>query len=1031
VGSAHVEQLLDVLGYAGSPNYRATDGRHDPLTAHLFRAAHTAGAEGAYVFHTSPDDKILPVRPAVYIAEAKTEDEAREIHRSLWNLGNAPFLIILLPHQVRVYTGFDYARPGAKKRGDERGLIDIIDLLMTVDLHQAMADYTADSIDSGRLWKNQGEHLIPERRVDAQLLKNLKKLEEELVKDNLELTTAHALIGKYVYIRYLYDRKILSSQWLDENHIDIDSVLGRGARLRGLRRLVEALDERFNGHIFPFPLSGKGAPTDEQVSLVASAFKGDDPALRQMHLDFEPFDFSYIPIETLSSIYEQFLHAQGTGKGVGAIYTPEPLADYLIAELNYAKPLELGMKVLDPCCGSGIFLVLAYRKLIELELSNRPDGKMRPAELRQILTESIYGVERNPDACFVAELSLILTMLHYISPPDLHRNKQFKFPDLHNKRIFESDFFDNSSEFWQKGEQFDWILGNPPWIEPEKDSEDEQLVLAWISENRRHRPVAGNRVSEAFSWRITDLVKPDGCAGMILHATSLFNHESKKYRQEFFSQQEVLRITNFTNLSYVLFSGRGEAPAATVIYCRSHQDEEKAPIVHYGPFLINQVISRPWQESKRKETWILTVNEGEIQTISADEAKTGDSVTWKLALWGSHRDKRALQRLRRLFTTTLEDLVQARGWQLHEGVRLMTCPPSGEEIKYEVEPAPDLRGQKFFDAKTMIKSGLRFSVPKRALQDIPDSLCFIRKRTGKASLKGDKAAHLIFNAAYFVYSDQNFIIRSPDKRLSVPLEDADELRALSVFFSSSIVQYYLFFRSPAWGVDRNRIYARDIKQIPVPSFTQRQVAGLAKLHKDLVAREISARESADALQDDLDAAVERILNVPKNLNTLAKDFMSVRLSLNKGRVMGVANRPPRQETLHEYGLLLRDELDEYTKHQVRHRVSLTHIPGQEFVVCMVELTNAASALEVKVNVADSHLQLSLDEVSQLLKQRFSQWAYVKRGLRIFEDSKVYICKAPRTIDWTKTQALNDSDDLIAEALSGNNNNIEVALDGAR
>lgn len=214
MGSADVEQLLDVLGYAGSPNYRPTDGRHDPLTAHLFRAAHTAGAEGAYVFHTSPDDKVLPVRTAVYIAEAKTENDAREIHRSLWNLGNAPFLIILLSHHVRVYTGFDYARPGTKKRGDERGLIDIIDLLMTVDLSQALADYTADSIDSGRLWRNQGKHLIPERRVDAQLLGNLKKLEEEPVKDKLELMTAHDLIGELSAFAEIFPTPAIVNQFI-------------------------------------------------------------------------------------------------------------------------------------------------------------------------------------------------------------------------------------------------------------------------------------------------------------------------------------------------------------------------------------------------------------------------------------------------------------------------------------------------------------------------------------------------------------------------------------------------------------------------------------------------------------------------------------------------------------------------------------------------------------------------------------------------------------------------------------------------
>jgi len=207
----------------------------------------------------------------------------------------------------------------------------------------------------------------------------------------LGLPIIHALIGKYVYIRYLYDRRILSKEWLVENNITLDSVLSRNATLAGLLYLTEVLENRFNGAIFPLPSNIQVTLSDEIVSLVASTFKGDDPVSGQLHLDFEAYDFSYIPVETLSSIYEQFLHSQGTGKKVGAVYTPEPVADYLLCELNESKPLQSGMKILDPCCGSGIFLVLAYRRLIELELAKKPNRTLpKPIELQKILCESIY-----------------------------------------------------------------------------------------------------------------------------------------------------------------------------------------------------------------------------------------------------------------------------------------------------------------------------------------------------------------------------------------------------------------------------------------------------------------------------------------------------------------------------------------------------------------------------------------------------------------------------------------------------------------
>ena len=60
--------------------------------------------------------------------------------------------------------------------------------------------------------------------------------------------------------------------------------------------------------------------------------------------------------------YEQFIE---DAKSKGAVYTPEILADYLLSEVNAVKPLTQETKILDPACGSGVFLVLAFRRLIE------------------------------------------------------------------------------------------------------------------------------------------------------------------------------------------------------------------------------------------------------------------------------------------------------------------------------------------------------------------------------------------------------------------------------------------------------------------------------------------------------------------------------------------------------------------------------------------------------------------------------------------------------------------------------------------
>jgi type II restriction/modification system DNA methylase subunit YeeA len=64
------------------------------------------------------------------------------------------------------------------------------------------------------------------------------------------------------------------------------------------------------------------------------------------------------------------------------------------------------MRVLDPSCGSGAFLVQCYRRLIEKELVKRKGDKIRPVELREFLQDHIFGIDRDEDACQVTELSL-------------------------------------------------------------------------------------------------------------------------------------------------------------------------------------------------------------------------------------------------------------------------------------------------------------------------------------------------------------------------------------------------------------------------------------------------------------------------------------------------------------------------------------------------------------------------------------------------------------------------------------------------
>ena len=456
VGAMRLDQLLKTFGYADSTNLlrageRALDSA--PALGHVFRrAASKRGLKGVYALRPPDANGGEPLIPVVYICDAPSDDEADRTHRLVWNQDIVPFVLVNTPENVRLYSGFRYRR---RQQAPADGLLRV--LRSTNEVVQVAETLGADAIDEGRAWRSWGGHVHPEGRVDWQLLENLQRLDQWLRNNGLDQDVSHALIGKYVYLRYLKDRDILSKRKLDSWGVAEQEVFGREATLAGVERTIGRLDDWLNGGVFPLRFGSKNGPKQEHLRRVAATFMGDQPlgdSSWQLHLDFQAYDFSYIPIETLSVVYEQFLHTPSEsssttrGREAGAYYTPIPVVNFMLAEMEDRYPLKRGMRVLDPSCGSGAFLVQCYRRLIEREYPPH-EAAPGPIRLRELLQEHIFGVDRDSDACSVTELSLILTLLDYVDPPDLENDKRVKLPTLRNQNIFCENFFTEDAA-WRK-----------------------------------------------------------------------------------------------------------------------------------------------------------------------------------------------------------------------------------------------------------------------------------------------------------------------------------------------------------------------------------------------------------------------------------------------------------------------------------------------------------------------------------------------------------------------------------------------------
>ncbi len=1005
--------LLRALGYLRSERHWVTLEEADPRLAHHYRLAQKAGEEagdgakvvGSYVYQTSFNNKLMPPRPAVFVAYAANEEQARGIHKRLWNLGDCPFVLIVLPGSVRVYTGFNYIPDNPKQT-----IIAHASDSLSDGLPDSLLPFHADAIDSGYIWQQQAKYLGSDTRVDHRLLTNLKKLSSHLQdRYGLAHEVAHALIGKYIYFRYLRDRDILDDIWLNSNGICPENIFGREATAQGFEALAEALQKQFNGDIFPLPPNDGQWRANNAVSFLAGIFYGDTPE-GQLALDFQVYDFSYIPIELLSSVYEQFLKDEGRGKNEGIVYTPEALADYVLAELDALHPLQLNYKVLDPCCGSGVFLVLAYRRLIERLW--REQGEHPTAEaMKCLLQENIFGVEKDQEACNITAFSLILTLLSHLEPPELQANANFQFPTLVGSNIYQADFFDDACPIFQKELRFDWIMGNPPWEGADERNESHRHALEWMRKaSKLGREGGERRLDEAFTWRAGGALKEGGYAGLLIMATSLVNSSSSNYRKGFFTAFYMQRITNLSNFMRILFVGpegkRAEAPAACLIYKKDSSATYKKAILHFGPFVANQIPLST--KGQRRRAWTLTIYESDIQEIDYQDATDDVPCLWKTALWGGYQDRRALRRLKKLLPLTLSDVIAERHWKFGTGPHIKA---EQSKSKGKFKPAPLLAGKSILETNDLYTF---FFVPDEILRPLSPERRQIRR--GQSAIDLLFAPHILVSATHALYSDKDFIIPAPKVGIAASREDADYLKATAFYLNSSVARYAHFFHSPLWGISIGTISPETVGAVPFTRLSTEQVTKLAKAYDELASKEQThLAEYAPLqgiplnLQNEVDEEVNAVLKIPESLNMLAREFMQVRYQLSKGKLGDTAIKPPTADQLKEYGDQLRSQIDDFTRRH--HRITIQ--AGQEAVIATMEVTSEPHTLRVEVSHKPN---LVAKDILRAVKEQHSQWAYVQRSVRVFDGPRVHIIKAARLLDWTRTQAVQDAGDLISEVL---------------
>ena len=357
--------------------------------------------------------------------------------QEIWNFNESPIVIISEEDSVEIYNGFEY-------------LFDE-ETLTLFGREEKLNDFSYIELVTGKTWEKYEKNFSSKNRIDYFLLNNIKAAREILISQSLSQELSNSLIGKIIFVRYLIDRGIklnfeqkeASRKWSNAEFCDL--LLDKNK----VKSFFKYLKAKFNGDLFPITEKEIDSIPSQCFKVIVDLLSGSKIDSGQQSL-FDLYDFSIIPVEFISNVYEVFI-GENKQEKEGAYYAPLFLVDYILAETvekQFHTHNNHNCKVLDPSCGSGIFLVETLRKIIEKYQTNNPDYlqniEQYKKDLKQLASDNIFGIDKDKSAVNVAIFSIYLTLLDYQSPSDI---ENFKFPHLENKNFFASDFFDTKARF--------------------------------------------------------------------------------------------------------------------------------------------------------------------------------------------------------------------------------------------------------------------------------------------------------------------------------------------------------------------------------------------------------------------------------------------------------------------------------------------------------------------------------------------------------------------------------------------------------
>lgn len=939
--------------------------------------------------------------PCIYMKSLSAEPTSEQIHnwhRTAWNHGLGRMLWIVTPAEVRVLNAYS---PPPKTDTYQRHPAEL--LRCAVDDLEKLRRYELDriSLESGQFWATSaGRQITRDSRIDAELVKDLKVASRILIERDCEPIHAYRLMLRTLFTAYLEARNVLpEALFKGLSATTFGEILGRVGETK---IFFERMCDTFNGDLFPPPPTqdeeeGTYSYQKKHLDVARAVVTRQNLQCGQQAFDFWQYDFEVIPIELISSIYEDFIYKddQSTAKARGTHYTPINLVDLVFSQVFddhlFSKKIPSDAKILDLACGSGVFLVDAFRRLVARRIS----GGEKPSRtlIRDVLSNQIFGVDVSETAVEIAAFSLCLTAFELDPSPGSAQHLKFRH-SLKGRNLFVGDAF-STTGFIERApfhdQQFSVVVGNPPWNKPKggrstSDASSRSHIEYCEGQDPAVELPFRSPIDQAFIWRSRDFLHKSGRIGLILDAKNFFSQEAQSLtsKQQLFSALRARAMLNLSVLHNKNLFPSAEQPA--MIFIAENCRPKKEDTVVFA----SAERSDTFRKHGIVELFLERLNRLPIARISSEPH------LFKIASYGTARDRAIIRDLIDEHAT-LESVLSEWSTKFSRGFQKTASPT----------PVPaELLGQPMLEAAQI----RRFS---QATAGLPPF------RYAKMQHARDPK---IYRAPLFMvqqsFQDDRLVGATSDEDVvysrtyfGIPVKSNDRWRLdlVNAYLNSSLAMYCFFMTATRFGIDKQIAEQNDFDRLPF------RVVDSAS---ECVELRNLLRKLASQDEPDLELLDEAIFAF-YGLSTWKREYISDTLRFDLAFIRHGSDASSVQPAENDELRLYADTMVKFIRSNLSPgelSVNADVVTGLTDLRCVVIRFDEDRNRGVRfTNPAEDNFSSRLAE---LLHAPIATGIQLRRSLIHFDGNRCLIVKLAQKRFWSRARAYDDADSIFDEFCRG-------------